>query len=252
MNEAHRQGEYRIRFDWGLVGAEAVAPGVDVAVVVDVLSFSTTVSVALDIGTEVIPYRWDDGGAADAARRAGAALAVGRSQAGDDGISLSPGTLRSASPSPKRLVLPSPNGSTIAAALADRAGHCVAACLRNAPAVAEWIAHHAPGATVAVVAAGERWPDGALRPAVEDLWGAGYVLDRLGAGEASSGSSPEARAAVAAWRAITTDVPDTLRDCASGRELIAAGYTGDVEIAAEAAASRSVPLLHDGVFVCGE
>ena len=41
-------------------------------------------------------------------------------------------------------------------------------------AVARWL--QARGGTVAVVAAGERWPDGSLRPAAEDLWGAGAVL----------------------------------------------------------------------------
>lgn len=53
VHAAHRQGEYRIRFDWGAAGAAAVAGDADVVVVVvvDVLSFTTTLSVALDVGT---------------------------------------------------------------------------------------------------------------------------------------------------------------------------------------------------------
>lgn len=37
-----------------------MAAGADVAVVVDVLSFTTTLSVAIDSGTVVLPYRWND------------------------------------------------------------------------------------------------------------------------------------------------------------------------------------------------
>ena len=66
----------------------------------------------------------------------------------------------------ERIVLPSPNGSSICFALADSGLTVVGACLRNRAAVARWLAPQlAAGATVAVVAAGERWPDGSLRPA---------------------------------------------------------------------------------------
>ena len=45
-----------LRLAWGLTGArEAVAAGARTVVVVDVLSFSTTLSVAVDLGTTVLP-----------------------------------------------------------------------------------------------------------------------------------------------------------------------------------------------------
>ena len=52
----HDQSASRIRMEWGPTGAEAVPA--DYAVVVDVLSFTTTLSVAIERGIEVFPFRW--------------------------------------------------------------------------------------------------------------------------------------------------------------------------------------------------
>lgn len=247
VDPAHRQRSYALRVDWGLDGAMAIAEGADVAVVVDVLSFTTTLSVALDVGTAVLPYRWDDASAATFAQEQDAVLAVGRSTANPGQISLSPATVRTAT-APARLVLPSPNGSTICWHLSGASPVCLAASLRNAGAVGEWLAsrYDAATTTVAVVAAGERWPGGGLRPAVEDLWGAGFVVDQLVQRDWGA-LSPEATAARAAWRACQDDVREALLASASGTELADKGYGADVEIAAEVNTSRSVPLLQ-GLF----
>lgn len=245
--DAWRQRAHGLRLDWGLEGAAAVAEHADVAVVVDVLSFTTTLTVALDAGAEVLPYRWADACAVQHAREHDAVLAVGRSAAGPGQVSLSPATLRRG-PVPRRLVLPSPNGSTLAQHLGSSGVTCIGASLRNAEAVARWIATRcADGAAVAVVAAGERWPGGGLRPAVEDLWGAGAVVEHLVLTGAVS-VSPEAAAARAAWRAVADDVQDGLAACASGRELVERGYAEDVATAAEVGQSRCVPVLREGVF----
>lgn len=155
MNAAHRQLDFRIRFDWGLSGAAAIAEGADVAVVVDVLSFTTTLSVALDAGIDILPYRWRDKTAATYAAAHDAVLAVGRNDAAAGAVSLSPGTIRSARDI-RQLVLPSPNGSSISYALQSATSTCVGASLRNFHAVAAWLARHHPAAVVAVVAAGEK------------------------------------------------------------------------------------------------
>ena len=71
-----------------------------------------------------------------------------------------------------------PNGAAICRQLGEAKALVVGASLRNASACAEWVAKAVRG-PVAVVAAGERWPGDVLRPAVEDLWGAGLVIDAL-------------------------------------------------------------------------
>jgi len=248
MNDAGWRGQsaYGIRFDWGAAGAAAL--GAEALVVVDVLSFSTAVCVAADRGTAVYPFRWRDDRAAAFAAAHDAVLATGRGAAtAAHPWTLSPAALRAA-PAVPRLVLPSPNGSTIAAA--TPAPRVVAGCLRNARAVAAHLAADGlgtPDRPVAVTAAGERHPDGSLRPALEDLLGAGAIIAALLATGDGAVPSPEAEAA-AACAAGTRDVPAAVAGCASGRELVGRGFPQDVEIAAEPDTSRGVPILADGAF----
>lgn len=249
MSWAAQQG-FPLRFDWGPAGADRIVHEVGTAVVVDVLSFTTTLSVALDAGIAVLPYRFRDDTAADFARTHDAALAVGRTVAGPGEISLSPVSVRAAGPtwSGRRLVLPSPNGATLSRRLTEAGVTVVGASLRTATAVARWVAARGDG-PVAVLASGEQWPDGSLRPAVEDLWGAGAVLSVLedhGVGPAS----PEASSAIAAFRTqvVGADVAALLHATASGRELAGDGFGGDVDIAAELDTSSLVPVLVDDTF----
>ena len=250
MKAFYRQEGHRIRFDWGPEGADAVGPGAAFVAVVDVLSFTTTLTVAIERGIRVLPYRWRDESAAAAARQHGAALAVGRSEAGPGEVSLSPETVRRAA-GIERLVLPSPNGSTVAARVAATGATVVGVSLRNAAAAGAWVRSRVGDGVVAVVAAGERWNDGPLRPAAEDLWGAGAFIAALIGGhrQPMAGLSPEARAALAAWRDIAPSLPRALADCASGRELIGNGYPGDVAVAGERTDSTAVPVLVDGWFI---
>ena len=251
-NAAHRQLPFTIRLDWGLEGARTVASGADI-VVVDVLSFSTCVSVALDRGAEVFPYPWQDTSAEDFAAHHQAQLAGPR---GGGGLSLSPTSLRAAG-SLEKVVLPSPNGSELCHALAGDVPLIAAVCLRNAAVTADWVAANLPGdAVLAVVAAGERWPDGRLRPAVEDQIGAGAFIAGLAAagrggyeaGDGRHGYAPEAVAAMAVYESAEPRLHEMLQQCSSGRELSGAGYAEDVDIAAELDDSDSVAILRDGAF----
>ena len=124
----------------------------------------------------------------------------------------------------QRLVLPSPNGSTICAVLAETGIAVVAACLRNARAVGEW-----------------------LRPAAEDFWGAGALLDSLD----PRLLSPEARLARDAYAGFAERPLEHLTTCTSGLELIAKGFADDVAIAGRLHTSEVVPVLTGGAFVGG-
>jgi 2-phosphosulfolactate phosphatase len=239
------QNEYGVRFDWGAAGAACVADPDGVLVVVDVLSFTTSVTVAVERGVAVYPAAWRDERAGELARDVGAVLAVGRSEAtAEHPWCLSPAALRGAD-APERLVLPSPNGSAIAAAAG---GVVVAACLRNASAVGAWLSERygSREAPVTVIAAGERWPDGSLRPAVEDLLGAGAVLAALADGGVFE-ASPEAELARAAYAGVES-VADAVRRCGSGVELAFLGFGADVEVAVEVDATADVPVLVGGAF----
>lgn len=233
------QSGYDRRFEWGPAGAASLAPGVDVLVVVDVLSFSTAVDVAIGRGAVVYPARWRDGRSSALARAVGGVRAVGRSEASPEHpYSLSPQSL-STIPAGTRLVLPSPNGASIVADAAGGDASILTGCIRNAAAVAR--AAGSRGGAVAVIAAGEQWPDGSLRPALEDLVGAGMILDALG-----GTPSPEATAAIATARSTSTRA---LAECASARELIDIGCERDVSIALMADVSAVTPVLEDGAFV---
>lgn len=238
------QQDHLVRCEWGPVGAARLGYADGALVVVDVLSFTTSVDIAVGRGTQVYPAGWRDGTAQALAAREHAVLAAGRREASaDHPWTLSPTALRAA-PAVRRLVLASPNGSAIAAAAP---GVVVAACLRNAAAVAAWVQEQGYGSRrpLLVVPAGERWPDGSLRPAVEDLLGAGALLSALG--DQSRRWSVEAVLARSAFLAAS-DPADLVRRSASGCELVESGFATDVELAIEIGTSTTVPLLQEGRF----
>jgi 2-phosphosulfolactate phosphatase len=246
----HRQEGWDLRFEWGAEGLAAIADGATAVVVVDVLRFTSAVSVAVGREAVVLPFPWGRGDAARAyAADHGAELAGRR----EHGVwSLSPTDLARL-PAGTRLVLPSPNGSALAFAARDGVpgARVLAGCLRNAAAVAA-VAGAADG-PVAVVAAGERWHDasgGALRPSVEDLLGAGAVLRALVdlAGRPGDSASPEARCAMAAFDAARADLGGWLARSGSGRELASIGFDDDVATAAVLDAEAVAPVLDGPAF----
>ena len=230
------QSEFDLRFEWGPRGVEMLAPVSDAVVIVDVLTFSTAVVVAAARGAAVFPYRWNDETAAGYAESRDAVLAAPR---GEGRFSLSPGSLM-ALPEGSRIVLPSPNGATLS--LATGSTPTFAGSLRNARAAAA--AACSCGPRIAVIAGGERWPSGDLRPSLEDHIGAGAILAHL-----DGDASPEGAAAVSVFEAARTRLPEMMRACVSGKELIDWGYKDDIAVATELNRDDVAPRLRDGAYL---
>jgi 2-phosphosulfolactate phosphatase len=168
------QQEFDIRCEWGEHGVAVLAPTSDAVIIVDVLSFSTSVDIAVRNGALVFPYRWRDDRAAAFAVSVNAELAESRRTSRR--YSLLPASLLHIEPG-TRIVLPSPNGATLT--LAAQPTPVFAGCLRNAEAVA--LAARKVGPKLAIIAAGERWRDDhSLRPSFEDFIGAGAIIGCLG------------------------------------------------------------------------
>lgn len=223
---------------WGLEGAADLLERESCAlvVVIDVLSFSTTVSIAAARGISVVPA--PPGQAESLSERLGMALAAPR-RAGlaDSPWSLSPSVMSEA-PYTEAVVIASPNGAAISAAAAAAGLPVVAGCLRNRAAVATHLAQ-AEG-EIALVAAGERYGSGGLRPAGEDLVGAG-----LAAALARAGAQLDPEAALAA-RAASLGPPELtelLRRSRSACELADRGFAEDVGLALAIDSDAVVPLL---------
>lgn len=221
-------------------------------VVVDALCFSTSVAIAVSRGGTVYPCAKGE----DTTERAellSAEIAIHRTKVPQQGrFSLSPATFRSVTPG-TRILLASPNGATCARYAVDVPALFVGAFV-NATATADAVTmflSENPDRGVTVLACGERWherdeDDGDLRFAVEDYLAAGAILSHL---PSFLTRSPEAGAAVAAFRAAQENLLHHLRACGSGIELIERGYPGDVDEAAALDSVSVAPVMKNGGFI---
>jgi 2-phosphosulfolactate phosphatase len=231
------QREYDVKFEWGLSGVQALAPVSDVIIIVDVLSFTTSVDIVASNGAYAFPYHGTPEALPAFAQSVGA-LFASPARWHQAAYSLSPASLV-AIPEGTRLVLPSPNGSTLS--LATGAVPTLAGCLRNARAVA--VRAGQLGRRIGVIAAGERWPGGLLRPALEDLLGAGSIIAHL-----PGQRSPESGLAVAAFHHTESGLLDLLLRYGSGKELVGRGFEEDVRLAGQLNVSRAAPQLVEGAY----
>ena len=199
------QARYQVRFEWGTEGLDRLAPA-DVAVVVDVLTFSSAMADAAARGTVVGFY--------------------------------------------DEAVTGSANGAPLAARAAESGALVLIGCLRNASAVAEAILaeqrRRGARTSVALLAAGERDPAG-VRFAVEDLLGAGAIGDALAA-RGIDHTSPEAAAAVEAFRGLRGAVRHLLTAGGTGQRLLAHDRREEVVAAATLDDLAVVPVRGEHGF----
>lgn len=214
------QDQHNIRMEWGVKGVKTLSESCDIIVIIDVLSFTTCVNIAVENGANVYPYYFKDERAKDFAESHQAELAQKRSA--NSKYSLSPSSMMNVTKETK-LVLPSPNGATLSM---ESEKPTVAGCLRNAKAVAEYVSKFD---NIGIIPSAERWHDDlTMRPSFEDLMGAGAIISYL-----HGNKSLEAMMAQAVFEKFSDRLYSNLSNCISGKELIEIGYESDVKYASD-------------------
>lgn len=243
------QSPYNCRVEWGRRGAREAAERSDIIIIVDVLSFSSTVVSALNYGAEIYPYPPNlDGN--DYAQKISAEYILGRAEAAKAGKpTLSPVSFNEEHTN-KKYVLTSLNGA-FCTWIASKVPALLIGSLLNASSVAA-VANQLilqMNASVTVIPCGELWSNGkgdedTLRPAIEDYLGAGAILSYL-EGE----KSPEAEVCIGAFHQTKLKLEALIWDCGSGRELRERGFGADVKHCSRLNVYQTVPILKSDHFV---
>ena len=211
MSDALPQEKYQVRFDWGSTGFQALAAQADVVIVADALAaVPEAEAVAVpEADAEAVPVA--------------APVADAEADADDE------------------------HGDSTKLA----ARRVIAASLNNRTAVAEWVlarqAEKGARFSIAVIAVGERRPDGTSRFAVEDFLAAGAVIDAL----SSLGidhCSPEAAAASAAFVGLRQALRHLVGASETGLALAARGRQSEVRAASRLDDSSEVTAFEDLSF----
>jgi len=234
------QDRFEVRLEWGLPAVDYLAGEADCVVIVDVISFSTCVSLAVDNGARIYPYPWKDESALEFGMKIGAKTASPDRRFSGQGYSLSPASIQNISEG-ESLVLPSPNGSAISFRAREAGIKVFSGCFRNMSATAKACRRFE---RVLVIPCGERWPDGTLRPSLEDYVAAGGIID----GMAREKCSPEAQAAVAAWQLYQKENLQSLRECSSALELQQRGFGVDVDFCLEIDTAKQACELYGDFY----
>jgi len=233
--EAFSQQRFGVRLEWGLSAVDGLASEVDCIVIIDVISFSTCVSLAVDNGARIYPWPWKDESARQYAMKIGAQAASPDRRFSGEGYSLSPVSIQNIREG-ESLVLPSPNGSAISFRARETGKPVFTGCLRNMTGTANACRRFD---RILFIPCGERWPDGSLRSAVEDYTAAGGIIAAMGRQDCS----PEAQAAVAVWQYYQAQNLQPLRECASALELQQRGFDADTVLCLQVDAAKQACRL---------
>lgn len=209
------QAKYQVRFDWAAAGGRRILPGAHVAVLVDALSFTTSVVVAAERGTET-----DVSDAASAGGTGALALAL----AADGAIVLAASMRNRTAVAEWILAMQEQRGERVIVAV-----------------VAAGEPTRQPTGDRAAAA------DGGIRFAIEDQLVAGAVIDAL-IGIGIDHISPEAAVAGASFEGLRHAATHLMSASGSAVALAAAGRGGEVRPATARDVTRVVPELRDGAF----
>lgn len=244
------QSPFDIKVEWGQRGAREASERGDIVIIVDVLSFSSTVVTAIEHGAIIYPHPPPRNERAKAyAAQLGAELIQGRAEGAKyGGHTLSPLSF-SSSDRGKKLVMCSFNGAACTW-VAKQVPALLIGSLLNASAVAETANHLRVknNVPITVVPCGERWSDvmdsdNNMRPGIEDYLGVGLIVSKLH-GE----KSPEAQVCQGAYESAKSNMKELIKDCGSGRELRERGYGSDVDYCLQIDQSKAVPILRENHF----
>ena len=211
-----------------------------VAIVLDILFATSTITAALAHGARAVIPALDEAAArAKSARHAQESVVL----AGELYAETLPGF---APPMPQALlahgiadkhVIYSTTNGTVALMSMDRAEHVYAASLLNGQAVIERVLSTHPDSTILIVCAGTM---GNFN--FEDFYGAGYLVEliaqRLGEQADYSDAARAARALFGAREPLPS-----LLDCRVGRMMVERGFKHEVEYAAQLSVLPVVPKL---------
>lgn len=243
---------YVCNVEWGIRGAREAAERGDIIIIVDVLSFSSTVITALSHGAVIYPYPPNLNGKLFA-EQVGAEFILGRAEAAKHGLpTLSPISF-SQEHANKKYVLSSLNGA-MCTWVASKVPALLIGSLLNGSSVSS-IANQLRlqlNTNITVVPCGEQWNDvreseNSLRPCIEDYLGAGAILSNL-----NGTKSPESEVCIGAFQSAKQKINEIIWECESGRELRNRGYEKDVKHCSRWDVYQTVPILNNNHFVSVE
>lgn len=221
----------------GPEGLDAALRRGDIAVIVDVLRFSSTVTTAVANGFTVLPRSGPDDGA--------------RTSTGDIPRRATLSPLDFVNPrSSEEVLLASPNGAFLAGKIGEKDRGFIG-CFLNARCVARIVSGVAvkEGRDVTLVAAGEIEEDrieGVRIPrfAIEDWLGCGSILSEM-----RMERTAEAEVCAGSYDACKADLVDLIRRSLSGRYLIGRGKECDISHCVQRNIYDIVPVVRAGTIV---